>query len=79
MRTSRADDLGGPGVHGKNGVCDVTTADELASLRTAIRLLRYLPDNNSVTAPFAPTSDPVDRFTTEGRPSSAARSIRPRA
>jgi acetyl-CoA carboxylase carboxyltransferase component len=43
----------------------VTTADELASLRTAIRLLRYLPDNNSVTAPFAPTSDPVDRFTTE--------------
>ncbi|MFN8601743.1 MAG: carboxyl transferase domain-containing protein [Candidatus Binatia bacterium] len=60
-----ADDLGGPGVHGKNGVCDVTTADELASLRTAIRLLRYLPDNNSVTAPFAPTSDPVDRFTTE--------------
>jgi acetyl-CoA carboxylase carboxyltransferase component len=60
-----ADDLGGPGLHGRNGVCDVTTADELASLRTAIRLLRYLPDNNSVTAPFAPTSDPVDRFTTE--------------
>ncbi|MBM4243461.1 MAG: acetyl-CoA carboxylase carboxyltransferase subunit [Deltaproteobacteria bacterium] len=60
-----ADDLGGPRVHGRNGVCDVTTADELASLRTAIRLLRYLPDNNSVTAPFAPTSDPVDRFTTE--------------
>jgi acetyl-CoA carboxylase carboxyltransferase component len=60
-----ADDLGGPGVHGRNGVCDVTTADELASLRTAIRLLRYLPDNNAVTAPFAPTSDPVDRFTTE--------------
>ena len=60
-----AADLGGPGVHGRNGVCDVTTADELASLRTAIRLLRYLPDNNAVTAPFAPTSDPVDRFTTE--------------
>ena len=60
-----AEDLGGPGVHGKNGVCDVTTADELASLRTAIRLLRYLPDNNSVTAPFAPTSDPADRFTME--------------
>jgi acetyl-CoA carboxylase carboxyltransferase component len=60
-----ADDLGGPGVHGRNGVCDVTTADELASLRTAIRLLRYLPDNNSVTAPFAETSDPVDRFTME--------------
>ena len=60
-----ADDLGGPRVHGRNGVCDVTTADELAALRTAIRLLRYLPDNNAVTAPFAPTSDPVDRFTME--------------
>lgn len=60
-----AEDLGGPGVHGRNGVCDITTADELGSLRTAIRLLRYLPDNNRSTAPFAPTSDPVDRFTTE--------------
>ena len=43
-----ADDLGGPGVHGMNGVCDVTTNDELGSLRTAIRLLGYLPDNNHV-------------------------------
>ncbi len=60
-----AEDLGGPGVHGKNGVCDITTSDELGSLRTAIRLLRYLPDNNHVGAPFAPTSDPVDRFTME--------------
>src|SRR5262245_1562291 len=60
-----AEDLGGPGVHGQNGVCDLTTPDELGSLRTAIRLLRYLPDNNHSLAPFAPTSDPVDRFTTE--------------
>ncbi len=60
-----ADDLGGPGVHGQNGVCDVTTADELGSLRTAIRLLRYLPDNNHSAAPFAATSDPIDRFTVE--------------
>ncbi len=60
-----ADHRGGPGVHGLNGVCDVTTADELGSLRTAIRLLGYLPDNNHCAAPFAPTSDPVDRFTVE--------------
>ncbi len=60
-----ADELGGPGVHGLNGVCDLTTADELASLRTAIRLLSYLPDNHHKTAPFQETSDPLDRFTVE--------------
>jgi acetyl-CoA carboxylase carboxyltransferase component len=60
-----ADALGGPGVHGLNGVCDITTADEVGSLRTALRLLSYLPDNNHVLAPFWPTSDPLDRFTLE--------------
>ena len=60
-----ADELGGPGVHGLNGVCDVTTADELGSLRTAIRLLGYLPDNNASLSPFAATSDPIERFTVE--------------
>ena len=55
-----ADELGGPGVHGMSGVCDLTTADELGSLRTAMRLLNYLPDDNSSFAPFSPTSDPVD-------------------
>lgn len=60
-----ADELGGPGVHGLNGVCDLVTADELNSLRTAIRLLGYLPDNNHSSAPFWETSDPVDRFTPE--------------
>jgi len=60
-----ADALGGPGVHGMNGVCDITTQDELASLRTAIRLLGYLPDNNHSLSPFMDTSDPVDRFTAE--------------
>lgn len=54
-----ADDLGGPGVHGMSGVCDLTTVDELGSLRTALRLLSYLPDNNRSLAPFSPTSDPV--------------------
>jgi len=60
-----ADALGGPGVHGMNGVCDLTTPDELGSLRIALRLLSYLPDNNHERAPFRPTSDPVDRFTQE--------------
>ena len=60
-----ANDLGGPGVHGMSGVCDLTTGDELGSLRTAIRLLSYLPDNNTSAAPFKETSDPIDRYTVE--------------
>jgi acetyl-CoA carboxylase carboxyltransferase component len=63
--TVTAEELGGIGVHGQNGVCDLVTGDELGSLRTAVRLLGYLPDNNSEHAPFAETSDPVDRYTTE--------------
>ena len=60
-----ADDLGGPKVHGQSGVVDLVTPDEFGSLKTALRLLSYLPDNNSVNAPFFPTSDPIDRFTFE--------------
>jgi acetyl-CoA carboxylase carboxyltransferase component len=60
-----ANDLGGPGIHGLSGVCDLTTADELGSLRTAIRLLSYLPDDNRSLAPFKETSDPLDRYTVE--------------
>ncbi len=58
-----ADDLGGPRVHGASGVCDLITHDELGSLRTALRLLGYLPDNNRVHAPFHSSSDPIDRYT----------------
>ena len=60
-----ADELGGPGVHGQSGVVDLVTGDELGSLRTALRLLGYLPDNNKSLAPFHETSDPVDRYTEE--------------
>ena len=60
-----ADELGGPGVHGMNGVCDLITPDELGSLRTAIRLLGYLPDNSQSGAPYWETSDPMDRFIPE--------------
>ncbi len=58
-----ADELGGPGVHGQSGVVDLVTNDELGSLRTAMRLLGYLPDDNKSHAPFHSTSDPVDRYT----------------
>jgi acetyl-CoA carboxylase carboxyltransferase component len=59
------EDLGGPKVHGNSGVADLTVADELAALRQAVRLLSYLPDNNSVAPPFEETSDPLDRKTWE--------------
>jgi acetyl-CoA carboxylase carboxyltransferase component len=59
------EDLGGPKVHGASGVADLTVADELAALRQAVRLLAYIPDNNGLSAPFQPTSDPIDRKTWE--------------
>jgi acetyl-CoA carboxylase carboxyltransferase component len=59
------EELGGPKVHGASGVADLTVADELAALRQAVRLLGYLPDNNSVAPPFEETSDPIDRKTWE--------------
>lgn len=58
-----AEELGGTSVHGPSGVCDLVTNDELGSLRTATRLLGYLPDNNRQIAAFHETSDPVDRYT----------------
>jgi acetyl-CoA carboxylase carboxyltransferase component len=59
------DDLGGPKVHGASGVADLTVADEVAALRTAQRLLSYLPNSNRVAPPYERTSDPIDRSTTE--------------
>ncbi|HEX9241114.1 MAG TPA: carboxyl transferase domain-containing protein [Anaeromyxobacter sp.] len=59
------EDLGGPKIHGASGVADLTVADELAALRQAVRLLSYLPDNNSIAPPFQETSDPIDRKTWE--------------
>jgi len=55
------DELGGPKVHGQSGVADLTVKDELAALRTAVRLLNYLPSNNFSSPPFQKTSDPMDR------------------
>ena len=59
------EELGGPKVHGKSGVADLTVADEVGALRFAVRLLSYIPDNNSVAPPFLETSDPLDRKTWE--------------
>jgi acetyl-CoA carboxylase carboxyltransferase component len=59
------DDLGGPKVHGASGVSDITVADEVAALRTAQRLLSYLPDSNKVAPQYEPTSDSIERRTTE--------------
>lgn len=59
------EELGGPKVHGRSGVADLTVTDEVAALRTAVRLLSYIPDNNSIGAPFQETSDPLDRKTWE--------------
>jgi len=59
------EELGGPLVHGATGVADLTVADETAALRTAARLISYVPDNNYSTAPFQETSDPLDRKTWE--------------
>jgi acetyl-CoA carboxylase carboxyltransferase component len=59
------DELGGPGVHSQTGVADLTAEDEVGALRIAIQLLNYLPDNNSVMAPYQPTTDPLDRKTWE--------------
>jgi len=59
------EELGGPKVHSASGVTDLAVADETAALRTAVRLLSYLPDNNYSAAPFQETSDPLDRKTWE--------------
>jgi acetyl-CoA carboxylase carboxyltransferase component len=59
------EELGGPKVHGKSGVADLTVGDEVAALRTAVRLLSYIPDNNFTMAPYQETSDPLDRKTWE--------------
>src|SRR5690554_6412862 len=42
------DELGGPGVHGQTGVVDLTVDDEIGALRTARRLLAYIPSNNKI-------------------------------
>lgn len=58
-----ADELGGPGVHGQSGVADFVVPDEVAALRKAKEILRYIPNNNASMAPYQETSDPLTRKT----------------
>ncbi len=60
-----ADELGGPAVHGASGVTDIVARDELDALRKAVQILKYIPDNNSQSPKYWPTSDPIDRKTDE--------------
>ncbi len=59
------DELGGPRVHGGSGVADLTVPDEVGALRTATRLLSFLPSSNHESPPFQATTDPIDRPTSE--------------
>ena len=59
------DELGGPKIHSQSGVVDLSTEDELGALRTALRLLSYLPDNNRELAPFAETSLELEGYVEE--------------
>ena len=59
------DQLGGPRVHSQSGVVDVSAEDELGALRTALRLLSYLPNNNRELATFVETSLDLEGFIEE--------------
>ena len=59
------DELGGPSVHSRSGVVDLSAGDELGALRTAVRLLGYLPDNNRSLSPFTETSLDLDGYVEE--------------
>ena len=60
-----ADDLGGPKVHSKSGVVDLIAPDELGALKSALRLLSYLPDNNYSAPPFSSTSLTLEDYVEE--------------
>ena len=59
------DELGGPRVHTQSGVTDLEVADEVDALRTALRLLSYLPDNNQSLAPYKFSSASLNTYVEE--------------
>ncbi len=59
------DELGGPLVHGATGVTDFVVADEVAALRKARELLKYLPDSSDHSPRSQPCSDSSRRDTSE--------------
>jgi acetyl-CoA carboxylase carboxyltransferase component len=52
------EDLGGPGVHSHNGVCQLVAADDRDAARLARRLLALLPSSFGGQAPIAPAVAP---------------------
>src|SRR5918995_4176554 len=51
--------LGGPKVHGRNGVCQFVAEDDIDSPRLVRDLLSFLPQRAGETPPHAPPADPV--------------------
>ncbi|MEM8811030.1 MAG: carboxyl transferase domain-containing protein [Pseudomonadota bacterium] len=55
------EELGGVGVHGRNGTVDNTGEDEKAALEQIRQFLAYMPANVWELPPVAPSDDPIDR------------------
>lgn len=53
------EELGGPKVHGSNGVAHLLAADELHAVELVRAALAYLPQAAGLTPPLAPPADPV--------------------
>jgi acetyl-CoA carboxylase carboxyltransferase component len=51
-------ELGGPGVHSRNGVCDLVAASEPDAIALARRLLSYLPQSSSDRSPARAAIEP---------------------
>jgi acetyl-CoA carboxylase carboxyltransferase component len=54
-----AHELGGPGVHGRNGVCHFTAPTDIDAVFLARQLLSYLPASAWDTPPLALPADPA--------------------
>ena len=54
-----AQELGGPRVHGRNGVCDFTVANDVDAIFLARQLLTYLPASAGEHLPLADPLDPA--------------------
>ena len=54
------EDLGGPGVHSRNGVCQLVAADDRAAAGMARELLALLPSRFGGQPPIAPLAAPGD-------------------
>jgi methylmalonyl-CoA decarboxylase subunit alpha len=54
-----ARELGGPDVHGRNGVCHFTVATDVDAIFLVRQLLTYLPANAWEAPPVSPVADPA--------------------